>query len=206
MELKQAIEKRISVRSYTNEQVKEEDLREMVRRAGLSPSINNNQPWKFIAISNRTLIKKMAETVSKKLSELPLKTDAEGQKQHLARIEWYSTFFDSAPTVIALLMQFPESDLEKSFDISPDVLTQLNNYADFQSAGAVIQSILLSAIDLGYGACWLNGPMIAKKELERILKINSPMQLISFIAIGKPFGFPQRLNKKSLDEIFSIIK
>jgi nitroreductase len=206
MELKQAIEKRISVRSYTNEQVKEEDLREIVRRAGLSPSINNIQPWKFIAISNRTLIKKMAETVSKKLSELPLKTDTEGQKQHLARIEWYSTFFDTVPTVIAIIMQFPESDLEKSFDLTPEELTRLNNYSDFQSAGAVIQSILLSAIDLGYGACWLNGPMIAKKELEDILKINTPMQLVSFVTVGKPFGYPQRLNKKSLDEIFTIIK
>ena len=206
MELKQAIEKRISIRSYTNEQVKEEDLREMVRRAGLSPSNNNIQPWKFIAITNRTLIKKMAEAVSKKLSELPLKTDTEGQKQHLARIEWYSTFFDNVPAVIALAMQFHETDLEKSFDISPDELIRLNNFSDFQSAGAVIQSILLSAIDLGYGACWLNGPMIAKKELESILKINKPMQLISFVAVGKPFGYPQRLNKKSLDEIFSIIK
>lgn len=206
MELKQAIEKRISVRSFTKEQVKEDDLREMVRRAGLSPSINNAQPWKFIAITNQSLLKKMAETVSKKLSDLPLKLDTEGQKQHLSRTEWYSTFFDNAPTVIALTMQFQESDLEKNFDISTDELIFLNNFPDFQSAGAVIQSILLSAIDLGYGACWLNGPMVAKKELESILKINKPMQLISFIAVGKPFGYPQRLNKKSVDEIFSLIK
>ena len=206
MELKQAIEKRISIRSFTNEQVKYEDLREMIRRAGLSPSINNIQPWKFIAVSNRDLLKKMAEAVSKKLSEFPLKINGDGQKQHTSRIEWQSTFFDNVPTVIALIMQFHPSDLEKSFDIPSDELTQLNNYPDFQSAGAVIQSILLSAIDLGYGACWLNGPMIAKKELERILKINKPMELITFIAVGKPFGYPQRLNKKSLDEIFTLIK
>ena len=206
MELKQAIEKRISIRSFTNEQVKDEDLREMIRRAGLSPSINNIQPWKFIAVTNRDLLKKMAEAVSKKLSELPLKMNGEGQKQHISRIEWHSTFFDNVPTVIALMMQFHQSDLEKSFDITPDELTRLSNYPDFQSAGAVIQSILLSAIDLGYGACWLNGPMIAKKELEDLLKINKPMELITFIAVGKPFGYPQRLNKKSIDDIFTLIK
>ncbi len=206
MELKQTIEKRISIRSFTNEEVSEQDLKEMVRRAGLAPSLNNSQPWKFLAITNKSKLKEMAEIVISKLSNLPLKLDEAGQKVHLTKVEWYSTFFENAPSLIALTMKPHETELDKCVNISHDEIVKLRNYPDMQSAGASIQNILLSAIDLGYGACWLSGPMIAKEELEKFLKIEAPWQLISFVAIGKPFGYPKRPVKKGIDEIFTLLR
>lgn len=205
MELKQTIEKRMSIRSFTNEEVDELDLKEMVRRAGLAPTLNNSQPWKFIAITNKPKLKEMAEIVISKLSHLPLRLDEIGQKKHLTKVEWYSTFFENAPSLIALIMKPHETDLDKSVDLSHDEIIELRNYPDLQSAGASIQNILLSAVDLGYGACWLSGPMIAKEELQNYLKIETPWHLISFVAIGKPFGYPKRPSKKGIDEIFTLI-
>jgi nitroreductase len=206
MELKQTIEKRMSIRSFTNEQVNELDLKEMVRRAGLAPTLNNSQPWKFIAITNKSKLKEMAEIVISKLSDLPLKFDDAGKKRHLTKIEWYSTFFENAPSLIVLTMKPHETDLDKSVNLSHDKIIQLRNYPDLQSAGAAVQNILLSAVDLGYGACWLSGPMIAKEELQNYLKIELPWHLISFVAIGKPFGYPNRPSKKGIDEIFTLIR
>lgn len=206
MELKQTIEKRMSIRSFTNEEVNELDLKEMVRRAGLAPTLNNSQPWKFIAITNRAKLKEMAEIVVTRLSNLPLKLDDIGQKKHLTKVEWYSTFFENAPSVIALVMQPHVTELDKSVNLPHEDIIQLRNHPDIQSAGAAIQNILLSAVDLGYGACWLSGPMIAKEEIEKLLKVESPWHLISFVAIGKPFGYPKRPLKKGIDEIFSIIR
>ncbi|NWJ50057.1 MAG: nitroreductase family protein [Bacteroidetes bacterium] len=206
MELKQVIEKRMSIRSFTNEEVNESDLKEMVRRAGLAPTLNNSQPWKFIAITNKSKLKEMAELVISKLSDLPLRLDEIGQKRQLTKVEWYSTFFENAPSLIALIMKPHETDLDKSVNLSHDDIIQLRNYPDLQSAGASIQNILLSAVDLGYGACWLSGPMIAKEELQTYLNIESPWHLIAFVAIGKPFGYPNRPSKKSIDEIFTIIR
>ncbi len=206
MELKHTIEKRMSIRSFTNEAVDESDLKEMVRRAGLAPTLNNSQPWKFIAVTNKSKLKEMAEVVIAKLSDLPLKLDDIGQKKLLTKIEWYSTFFENAPSLIALVMKPHETDLDKSVNLTHDEIIQLRNYPDLQSAGAATQNILLSAVDLGYGACWLSGPMIAKEELQKYLKVESPWHLISFVAIGKPFGYPKRPSKKNIDEIFTLIR
>ena len=89
MELKSAIERRTSVRSFTLEAVDVNDLKEMVRRAGLAPSVNNSQAWKFIAITNRKLLKEMAHNVSEALGELPSSDPDDPNRTTLSRVEWF---------------------------------------------------------------------------------------------------------------------
>jgi nitroreductase len=89
---------------------------------------------------------------------------------------------------------------------SHEELNKLRNYPDIQTVGAAIQNILLSAVDLGYGACWLTGPMVAKEELSKILKIESPDSLIAFVAIGRPDKESKPRLKSPLENIFSIIE
>ena len=60
MDLKQSIEKRTSIRNFTEEKVPVEDLKELVRRGALAPSVNNYQPWKFYAILRKTLLRRRA--------------------------------------------------------------------------------------------------------------------------------------------------
>ncbi|QKK00494.1 MAG: hypothetical protein HND40_13405 [Ignavibacteriota bacterium] len=67
MELKDVIEKRSSIRMFTDEKIPIEDIKEVIRRAGLAPSINNSQPWKFIAITNKDIIDKMGKIVQEKV-------------------------------------------------------------------------------------------------------------------------------------------
>ncbi|MBE0654982.1 MAG: nitroreductase family protein [Bacteroidales bacterium] len=62
----------------------------------------------------------------------------------------------------------------------------MRNFPDIQSAGACIQNLLLSAVDMGYRGCWLSGPMIARSEMEEILEIKEPSRLLNFVALGKP--------------------
>ena len=81
----------------------------------------------------------------------------------------------------------------------------MHNYPDLQSAGAAMQNILLSAVELGYGACWMSSPLTAKTELEEILHIEDPWDLIAFVAIGKSNVEAKQSNKKPIDEIFEII-
>ena len=66
MELKAAIEARTSIRIFSEEKVNMKDIREMVRLAGLAPSVNNYQPWRYIAITNKDLLNKMADVVAVK--------------------------------------------------------------------------------------------------------------------------------------------
>ncbi len=205
MELLQTIEKRASVRKYLNDQVPLTDLEEMVRRAGLSPSVNNSQPWKFIAISNRSLLDQMAQAVEARLQEMMPDADSHAQSAIKTTVEYFSTFFRDAPAVIAVAMQPYEAIIDKLMNARSsghEDINRLRSYPDIQSIGAAVQTLLLSAVDLGYGACWLSGMLVAQEKLQKLLQIADPWKLMAFVAVGKAAVMPQKRDKKALQQIF----
>ena len=204
MELKTAIEKRTSIRSFRDEPIPVGDLKELVRRAGQAPSVNNYQPWKFYAITRKRMLEEMADVVKQRIEELPANQSI-ASKNIKAQVEWFATFFQDAPAVIALAMEDYESVLEKGVAISHQDINILRNYPDIQSAGAAIQNILLSAVDMGYGACWLSAPMMAKEDLEKMIGIEEPFHLMAFVAVGMPSKDIRPKGKKSLEEIFELL-
>ena len=202
MEFKQVVESRSSVRSFKADKVKSEDLREMVRLGAMAPSVNNYQPWKFIVITNNALLQKMANIVAEKISALPV-NNSQSASNIISQVEWFATFFRQAPALIALTMDKSETVLEKSVTLSPVEINSMRNFPDIQSAGACIQNILLAASDLGYGACWLSAPMMAKQELEKILEIQNSSSLMAFVAVGRAIHPPKPKTRKNIDEILS---
>jgi nitroreductase len=146
----------------------------------------------------------MAIKVSEKIKQLPSNKSI-AAKNVKSQVEWFATFFESAPAVIAMAMEDYESVLEKGVELSHDEINKMRNFPDMQSAGAAIQNMLLTAVDLGYGACWLSAPMMAKEALEEILKIENSYHLIAFVAVGKPSKELKPKSKKSIDEIFTLI-
>ena len=59
MELKEAILKRRSVRKFSNEQIKENDLETILHMASAGPSAMNKKPWEFYVIRNKELLKQV---------------------------------------------------------------------------------------------------------------------------------------------------
>jgi len=205
MELKTAIEARTSIRVFSNEEVAMDDIREMVRLAGLAPSVNNFQPWRYIAILNHDLLNRMADVVTKKIENLPSSTSiaaANVKKQ----VTWFSTFFKDAPVLLVLVTKPYETVLESAVELSHDEINTLRNHPDIQSAGASIQNLLLAAVDMGYGACWLSGAMFARQEIEKMLKIKAPEKALAFVVIGKPRSEHKPKVKPNLADSMEIIE
>ncbi len=185
MELINAIENRTSVRSFTSQKVNIEDIREMVRRGGLAPSVNNFQPWKFILINKQSILEELAGLISEKYKSLVFK-DVRAKENIKKQVEWYSTFFKEAPALLVLVMSEYETVLEKGTEMTHEEINTMRGYPDIQSAGACVQNVLLTAVELGYGACWLSGPMIAREEIHKRLGLSEKENLICFIAVGRP--------------------
>ncbi|MHB8106181.1 MAG: nitroreductase family protein [Candidatus Cryosericum sp.] len=59
----EAIEKRYSVRHYTDQPVEEEKLAEVLEAARLAPSGSNTQPWKLVVVRDRATIRSMVHAV-----------------------------------------------------------------------------------------------------------------------------------------------
>ncbi len=150
----------------------------------------------------------MAKAVQLKIDELF--PEVNGKDANIkATINIFSTIFVKAPAVIAVAAKPYEALSDKllsNSNLTHEDLNVLRVYPDIQSIGASVENLLLSAVDLGYGACWLSGMLVAREELQEILKIQESYKLITFIAVGKPEGNPIPKEKKNVDEIFELIE
>jgi len=84
MELKEAIEKRQSIRAYEDKSVPEEKLKNVLEAARLAPSAKNRQPIKFVVVKESKRRRELAQA-------------ANGQ-----------TFVGEAPIIIAAVATEPE--------------------------------------------------------------------------------------------------
>lgn len=205
MDLATVIEARKSIREFSSEPVSLQDIKEIIRLAGLAPSINSYQPWKYFIICNRDILNKIVIAVTSGIADMPEKA-SRMSKVLKNQAAWFSTFFRDAPMLVALAGHSYETDIEKGVTLTHEELERIMNFPDLQSAGASIQNLLLAATERGYGTCWMTGPLYAKEEIEKILDIQLPWHLISFVAIGKPAKIEQkrRTRRNLADEMVVI--
>ncbi len=207
MEFMEAVNRRVSVRKFRREKTDPDHLRQMVESAGKAPSINNSQPWKFYAVVSEEKIKEMAVIVRDRIQVLLPENTLQEQKIK-KQVETFSTFFADAPSIIAVAAspyQAVVDDLLSNSAYSHDDINAMRNFPNIQTIGAAVQNILLSAVDQGYGACWLTGPLLARNELEKYLGIKSPFKLAAMVAIGKPVDEPKGREKRAVEDIFVLV-
>lgn len=67
-----------------------------------------------------------------------------------------------------------------------DTSISYNHDKDMQAMGAFIENMLLTATDLGLGACWVGEITNHAEKVKSILQIKNEYELIAFITIGVP--------------------
>ena len=204
MNFKEVAEKRTSIRQFTEETIPVEDLKEMIRLGGTAPSINNSQPWKFHVITNKEVLANMADVVAKKIGSLP-ENESRMSNDIKKQTEWFATFFKYAPALIAVTISNYESVLEKGVSLDHKKINEIRKHPDIQSAGAAVQNILLAAVDMGYGACWMSAPTMAAAELDEMIQTEDDYEAFAFIAVGVPKQDKEPKAKKPVEEIFKLI-
>ena len=209
MEFRDVVERRVSVRQFRKDPVAPADLREMVRLASLAPSPNNQQPWRFIAVTRSSLLRDMAEAVHARVRAMLPEPASDDARRAAQRVERFSTFFADAPLVVAVTRQpyttVIEGALADSLTSGADI-NAMRGYPDVQSVGAAVEHLLLAATELGYGSCWLSGPLVAREAIESLLGVEAPQQLAALVAIGMPATVPAAgHDRKPLDEMLRFI-
>lgn len=77
-------------------------------------------------------------------------------------------------------------------------------YGEFwvQDASAAMQNMLLAAVALGYGACWVEGGVRAREdELREILGVPAHLRVWTLMPVGVPESAPQRPAKPSAADV-----
>ena len=199
MELLSAIERRKSTRVFTSEPVAIEDLKRIIQAGIAAPSKGNSQIWEFVVVSGekrKAMIKMLFELLqtdfipSMQLSDSddkpPGKALGKAQKRSAKNkkeiselvsssghsfddfmLEGTFTFFNAPVAILVFADKVFAKDL-------PHVL----------SIGAAVQNMLLTAEDMGLGACWIGGVWRYTKNIRTLLGIPENKILLSSIAIG----------------------
>jgi len=107
-------------------------------------------------------------------------------REMLAGHTHYGHIVRAAPALIAVFL-----DQEAMYD----------PVKDHQSAGACIQNMLLAVEALGLGAVWLGQILKNKGEVNRILGLDSRLDLMAVVAIGHPLHRNQNSHRRQLHEV-----
>lgn len=67
-------------------------------------------------------------------------------------------------------------------------------------------TLLLALHQEGLGACWMAGPMLAKREIEEILGVPDDMGLYALVPVGYPLEIPKAGPRKPLEEVVTILE
>ena len=201
MSVKEAIEARHSVRSFTREPVSEAMLEELLQAARLAPSSLNTQPWRFIPVTDEETRRWIASSeVSRKQGWL---ASAQAILVCCADLEGYvrdtqaSAFFykenkilDEEPTQG---VQEYAANVEKSPEIARFGAAAMN-------VALSVAFIMLRAVELGLGTCWVG--MFNEAPLKERFGLAPEQRVVCLLAVGHPDepSAPAR-KRKSLDEI-----
>jgi nitroreductase len=135
--------------------------------------------------------------------------ESDKQAQRLAAYKSnYYTFFENAPVVIAVFMEAYDAGTDRllaKMGCSPEDIKKLRPLPGLQSVSAAIQNMLLAIHALGYGSCWMTGPLVAQEAFEKLLGFGKEKFIAALLPMGVPDEDPPVRSRKPLEEIMRII-
>ncbi len=212
-EIEKLIKGRRSVRQWKKGEVPDELLRKAVELATWAPNGGNYQGWHFIIVKNKEVIVKMADAVQSVADRIASWSETTQWKEDVNRYKKNASFFRNAPACIGVFTSDYQSVMDKVLiareSIDPEarkVLTfRRSAPTAIQSAAAAVTTMLLAFQQMGLGAVWLVAPLMAKKEIETLLKVPSTLSLICLVAVGYPDESPQK-DRRPVDEVLEFIR
>jgi nitroreductase len=192
-----AMNGRRSVRRFLPDAVPREALSRMVEAALEAPTAGNAQNFRFLVLTDRVLVRRMKAVVDSVLAASAGRPDpGEAPTPH--------NLFAFAPVTVCVLSTPYESATDAEMKIRDPERFRLRRERvnpGLQGVAAAVTQFLLAAHALGYGACWMTGPLAAKGELEEELGVRPPEELVALVALGRPADAGKKPPRKSVESV-----
>ena len=201
---------RRSIRKFEDKEIPTADVEYFIKAAVTAPSGCNSQCWRFVAITDKEIINRIAQVVTQKMEEVLECRRAELTEQYFTSKGKMASFFTNAPVVIAVFMthlEYYDPEITAALkEKGLDYEERMRFFAcpDVLSIGAAIQNLLLAVQEKGYGACWMNEPSVAGREIGEILGEPAEHKFMSLIPVGIPAYIPRGKKMKDMEEVFIV--
>jgi len=210
--LEKLVKGRRSVRKWKKEDVPDELIKKAIELGTWAPNGGNFQGWHFIIVKNKEVIVKMAQAVQSIHDRIGGWPEAKEWQRDVDRYRENASFFRNAPVVIAAFTGEYQSVMDRvllareSFDPEAKQVMTFRRSAPtaIQSAAAAVTTMLLAFHQIGLGAVWLGAPLMAKREIETILRVPANLSLICLVAVGYADESPQR-ERKPVDQVIEFL-
>ncbi len=182
MDFTELLRKRRSIRNYLEKPVSTDILKEIISESLMAPSAGNEQPWKFIIVNNKQLLKKISADCKNNLLNRIKNTPGDYAEKYLKMLQNPSfNIFYNAPALVIILGE--------------------NNVKNLESDCALAACyFMMSAASRGLGTCWIN---FAKslRDAELIAELGFPENHIMAapLIIGYPAMEPAVPKRKDAD-------
>jgi nitroreductase len=176
MEVKKAIETRVSIRKFKDKEIPNALMYELLEAARFAPSAYNAQPWRFVIIKE------------KETKEALKKNDAFQQK-----------FVYEAPVILICCADpevFPNERLENTYSNPDEIANKVGAVRDLTIA---VQNLILRAAELGLGTCYVG--LIKRTTIKKILGIPEHYILPYLIILGYPDEAPKASPRKAQNDL-----
>ena len=212
--LTELIKTRRSVRKFQNKPVPEDLLLKALEMATWAPNGGNQQAWRFLIVTNKGLIEKMADKVKAKTELMSSWSEAQQFGDTVDRWRKTSDFFRGAPACIAVLMGRYSSiadQILRARGESDAVAREIRSCRQvgsscLQSAAAAITYLLLFLHYFGLGATWMAGPLQAKNEIEQLLGVRPEWDFVALIPVGYPAETPDLRPRKAITDVVQFFR
>ena len=173
MTLDEIIEQRRSVRSFESTPVDREDLLAICEAARLAPSACNSQTWRFISVTDRSIIRRICREAMRPF--IP------------------NRWLEQVPLVIVGCSQL---DI-----ITNRVGAKISGIEYYQiDIGIAMEHMVLKATELGLGTCWIG--WFAEEKVKFILDIPHKIKVSALLAVGySKDGAATKRNRKPMKQI-----
>ena len=173
MTFDELLKKRRSIRKFKDAPVSVEVAKEIIKDSTLAPNAGNEQPWKYIIVNDKDMLKRISDESKKNfLARIAANPEDYAKKyQGMLRNESFNVFYN-APSLVMIL---GNSDLK-------------NVHVDCALAAAYF---MMAATCRGLGTCWVNlGTEIHDPELIHMLGIPGNSIIVAPIIVGYPEKIP----------------
>ena len=161
---------RQSDRKYSDKPVGKEKLERIVEAGSMAPSACNAQPWKFVVVTDRKLVKKIAEAASAKLIGMNI-------------------FVAQAPVLIVIVREKP------NFSSKVGATIKNKDYSCID-IGIAAENICLQASAEGLGSCIIG--WFDEKILKKLLGVPGKKRIELIITLG--YSLSEKREKKRKPE------
>jgi len=213
-DLTDLIKGRRSIRKWEQKAVAAETLRQALELATYAPNAGNQQNWRFYVILKHSVINEIAAAVQSAADQIAAWPEAARLGEFAQRMTRGSSFFKDAPAGVAFAASKYQSPIDQVLEMrekSDPSAAQVRKWREIadsriQSVSSAIAYFLLILHQMGLGAVWMTGPMMAKGKIESILKIPPNLDLVAYIPIGYPAENPPLRERKPFGEVAELIQ